>query len=149
MAGLSDFKTDKQAESDGRWVIFAGICKVLVRRAGSSHKRFQLAFTKATRPYRHAMENDNMDNDVVTKILASLYSDYIIVDWSTWVAADGDKEGCWQQGIELDGGEIVPITKETITERLIEIPEIFDLIREESTKASNYRVEAREADAEN
>jgi hypothetical protein len=152
IVGLRDFKTDKKAEQEGIWIHFAGVCKILCKRAGQSNKKFQKAFQKSTRPHRHNIENDTVDNDIIVKILASLYVDYLILEWQTWKPdIDHLEGGTWEPGIESpeDETEIVPATKELMVRQLIEAEELFDAVRAESTKASNFRAASREEDSEN
>lgn len=144
---LFDRKTDPRLEQDGvrfehmesRTEGFA----YTVRRAHAGNKKYARAMQKALAPYRRQMDADEADDDLIRAPIIAVYCDLIITRWETCV------EGKWQDGIQGPDDAVVPATRDTLYKFLLELPETFDQVREDSTKAAFYRAQYREEDAKN
>lgn len=144
---LYDRRTDPALESDGvrfehKETKDTGYAYT-IRRAHAGNKKYSRAMTRALAPYRRQIDNDEADDDLIRGPLTAVYVDFIIVKWETMAA------GVWQDGIQDETGEIVPATKDVLFKVLTDLPETFDQIREDSTKAAFYRAQFREGDAKN
>jgi hypothetical protein len=145
---LYDRKTDPALENDGvrfehmetRTEGFA----YTVKRAHSGNKKYSRAMQNALKPYRRQMDADEADDALIRGPLVAVYCDLMLTRWETC------QDGVWAEGIENEeGGELLPANRDNLYKMLMDLPEIFDQIREDSTKAAFYRVTHREEDAKN
>ncbi len=144
---LYDRRTDPRLENDGvrfehmesRTEGFAYI----VRRAHSGNKKYARAMQNALKPYRRQIDSDEADDALIRGPMVAVYCDMIIVGWETCIG------GVWKPGFENESGELVPATSDNLYKMLMDLPEIFDQVRDDSAKAAFFRVHYREEDAKN
>ena len=144
---LYDKKTDSRLEKEGvrfehmesRTEGFA----YTIRRAHAGNKKYARAMQKALAPYRRQMDADEADDDLLRGPIIAVYCDMMIVGWETCI------NGEWCEGLQNEEGAIVPATRDTLYKALMDLPEIFDQIREDSSKAAYFRTVSREDDVKN
>ena len=67
-------------------------------------------------------------------MLAEVYADAVIVGWS---------------GVKDEAGKEMAFSRENVIKLLTDIPELFRDIQQQANLVSNFRAEAKEADAKN
>jgi hypothetical protein len=110
-----------------------------VSRAGGSNKKYKKALAKALKPFRAAIEADDIDDERARPALVKVFVDHVLQDWKTL------HDGKWMSGIESQEGPPLPYTKENATAFLLECPELFDELQEKATKRKLFLVDMEEA----
>lgn len=140
MSALSKiFKTDKALETKGIWLDYGENDKgknmrVLVARSGGQNKRFSKALEQATRPYRAAIQNNSLPDNIADKIYLGVFVDTVLLDW---------------ENIPDEKGNIVPFSRDAAKSLLNDLPEWFADIKAQAGNMSLFREEEAEADTKN
>lgn len=143
------FVTDPDLEKDGV-VLDYGDYAVKIARAGGANAKFGKVIAAKQKPYERQIKNETLDNDVATKLLAQSYAEAIILDWATRLPSEGDAtEGAWQWGVFPGPAGPLTFTRDNVVKVLIDLPDFFADIREQSTKMALFRKEQIEAAAKN
>lgn len=116
------FSTDHDLERNG-FSLEYGEAKFIIARAGGANKKFQSCIERKLRPYRSAINSGTMDTKTAEKLLAESYAEAIILAWDGVTDEDGD---------ELE------FTKENVVKVLLDLPDLFADIQEQSQKVANY-----------
>ncbi|MEE8551507.1 MAG: hypothetical protein V3T08_09680 [Gemmatimonadota bacterium] len=125
------FATDHDLEQNG-FSLEYGDAKFIIARAGGANKKFQSCIERKLRPYRSAINSGTMDTKTAEKLLAESYAEAIILAWDGVTDEDGD---------ELE------FTKENVVKVLLDLPDLFADIQEQSQKVANYISTEAEEDA--
>lgn len=136
------FKTDGGLEKNGI-VLDYGDFRVTIARAGGANKRFARSLEARTRPYRRAIQTETMDPERAVELLREVYAESVILRWETQV------EGEWKSGIEAPDGTLQPFSKENVLRTLNDLPDLFQDIQDQASKAALFRETLREDDAGN
>lgn len=145
------FATNSEREVEGVILMF-GDAEIRVARAGGANTKFTRMFEERTRPYRKQIELKVIKEDVMTRLLAEVYAEAIVVSWRTRVVTK-DEFGAdvvsYEDTITVNGEKLV-FSKENVVKLLLSVPVIFQEIRETSMAFSNFQdAEALETDAKN
>ena len=146
----ANFTTSESVEIQGIILEEANF-EVRIRRAGGSNKQYSQMVEKAFRPYRRALDMGNMDNDQSIRILAPVFVETVILNWAT-VTIDPDTKARKVEPNTIHDpstGEVVPATKELIEKTLVQVPELFRWIREQSANTSLFLEDIVEGDVKN
>ncbi|MGE0722823.1 MAG: hypothetical protein AB7O45_00535 [Alphaproteobacteria bacterium] len=143
------FVTDPATERDGV-VLDYGDYAVKIARAGGANAKFAKVLEAKQRPYKRQIQNETLEEDVARKLLAQTYAEAVILDWATrQPAADGESEGAFQWGVFPGPSGPLTFGRDNVVKVLLDLPDFFADIREQSTKMALFRKEEIEADAKN
>ncbi len=150
MAGPYElFKTDDDLETGGV-VLNYGEFKIRIARAGGANKKYSRVLESKSRPHRRAIQAGTLDESTDLRLFAEVYAEAVVLGWSRVVKGKDGKESEVQNELLGPDGEEIPFTKENVIKVLLDLPDLFSDIREQSTKVSTFRREAeRETDAKN
>lgn len=138
MSLRKQFKTDSKVEQRGIEVEYDSALFTLAR-AGGANKKYKKALAKALKPFRAAIEADDIDDERARPAIVKVFVDHVLLDWKTL------HEGKWVQGIESEEGAPIPFNKENATAFLLECPELFDELQEKATKRKLFLADLEEA----
>lgn len=144
MSLFKQFATDRKAEAEG--VLFdpngEGTLFRLARR-NRMNKRWRKMINAETKPYKAAIESpDGLDPDVDNKISVKVFCHTILLGWEKMDEPDVFDQDEYE-------GEYVPYTPERGIKLMEAIPDLYDILSEQSAKAANYRDQEIEKDAKN
>ena len=125
------FATDSSLEKDG-FALEYGDATFIIARAGGANKKFQSCIERKMRPYRSAINSGTMDEKTAQKLLAEAYAEAIILAW---------------EGVTDQDDEPLEFTKENVIKVLIDLPDLFIDIQEQSTKVANFTIAEASEDA--
>jgi hypothetical protein len=131
------FTTDADLERNG-FALEYGSSTFVVARAGGANKKFQSVLERKMRPYRSAINSGTMDETVAEKLLAEAYAEAIILAWDGVTEPEPDEDGLPVE---------IPFTKDNIVRVLLDLPDLFRDIQEQSQKVANFLKDAVEEDA--
>jgi len=137
MSLYKSFSTDKKLEQEGIKIDY-GTTRITIARAGGSNKQYELALTRKTKPYRRAMSNGSLPNEVAAKILLETYVDTIILGWEELV------EEKWKFGIMDADGKLLPFNEKNVTKALQDLPDLFADLQAQASNMSLFLEEVRE-----
>lgn len=140
MYGL--FKTDGSLENSGV-IIDYGSFRVTLARAGGSNKKYIKSLESKVKPYKRAIQTDTLDADRQVAILREVYAEAVVLNWEVKNA------GKFVQGIESPEGEILGFNKENVIDAFSNLPDLFQDIQEQASKASLFRQDILEEDSGN
>ena len=123
------FETDTTAEETGIKLNY-GEFSFIIARAGGANKRFNKLLERRLEPHQRSIQAGLMDEKLARKILAECFAETVVLGWDNVP----DREG-----------KPIAFSKEACAKLLLELPELFDELREQATKASNFRQAKREA----
>lgn len=146
----ANFTTSKDIETKGV-ILEETNFEVRIRRAGGANKAYSKAVEKAFRPYRRAIEMGNLDNDRSSQLLAPVFVETVILQWSTVDIDPETKERKVSPNTihDPDTGDVVDASNEMIEKTLVKYPELFSWIREQSTNTSLFLEDIIETDVKN
>ncbi len=125
------FTTDENLEKEG-FALEYGEATFIIARAGGANKKFQSIMERKMRPYRSAINAGTMDESTAEKLLAEAYADAVILAWD---------------GVTGPDGEELSFTKENVVKVLLDLPDLFRDIQEQSQRVANFTKAGTEEDA--
>jgi len=125
------FESDAEKEANGAF-IDVGPFRFKLARAGGANRRYKTLVEKKMKPHVRLAEAGLLPDDTATEILAECFSEAVVLDWENVSDRDGIP---------------VPFSPSACKKLLIELPDLFDELRAQATKASNFLRGIREADA--
>lgn len=125
------FTTDKDLEKEG-FALEYGTATFIIARAGGANKKYQSLMERKMRPYRSAINAGTMDESTAEKLLAEAYADAVILAWD---------------GVTDAEGEELAFTRENVVQVLLDLPDLFRDIQEQSQRVANFIKESVEEDA--
>lgn len=146
MSMYKSYKTDEQLEKNGIRVLFAEdeICLTLAR-AGGQNAGFQKALAANLKPYRRALQSETLSDKKANELLMKTFAESVVLRWETRA-----EDGTYREGIEVEGKtELQPVTVENMVAVFQALPDLFEDIKAEASRLSNYRKVEREEDAKN
>lgn len=130
----AQFETDRDMERSGIRLNYGnGVC-IIIARAGGSNTRFAKVFEAKTRPYRRQIESETLDPLVAESLLVQAFVESVILGW---------------EGVKDRYGDDLLFTREHAIKLFTELPDLFADVREQATKAANFRAHDVEDDAGN
>lgn len=139
------FGTDKDMESKGVVVQPDPDTRTTLLRAGSTNPKYALAFKRHSEPFQRAIENGTLDRKTDTEILAKVYAEGVITLWET-----RDREtGEWKTGIEAEDGGLLPYNLDNVVAILLELPDLFEFLREKAERLATFQNREVKEDAKN
>lgn len=125
------FETDAALETDGLALEY-GKATIIVARAGGANRKFQSVLESKLRPYRAQLRVGAMDDDVALRLLAEAYADGVIIAWD---------------GVKDRDGNALEFTKPNVVKLLLDLPDLFVDIQQQSQLMTNFIAESRDEDA--
>ncbi len=125
------FTTDESLEKEG-FALEYGTSTFIIARAGGANKKFQSIMERKMRPYRTAINAGTMDESTAEKLLAEAYADAVIIAWD---------------GVTGRDGEVLAFSKENVIKVLLDLPDLFRDIQEQSQRVANFTKAGAEEDA--
>lgn len=143
---FSTFSADPELERDGVILDF-GDFRFRVARAGGSNKRFQAAVRRILDPHKRAIDLEVLADEKSRELVAECFAEAVILGWETkFVDADGVET--WRPVVIDSTGQEIEFSKANCKRVLLELPDLFDTLRAEATKLSNFNLARREAHAQ-
>lgn len=142
-----NFKTDPNAEKEGIIIDF-GDFRITIARAGGKNKQYLRQLEQLTRPFKRAIQMEQMDNETAQGILKIVYARTIIRNWEVKETAEGEKAK-WTPGIPAEDGSVLPLSEDNIILTFDNLPDLFADLMEQAGKAALYRTSLREAASKN
>lgn len=143
MSMYQQFETNPDLEKKGV-VIDYGDFRVTLARAGGANQQYQKVLAAKSKPLRRLIDHELIDTKRATQLLRETLVEACILRWETKV------DGEWRDGIENpDGGDLLPFTAENVVATFERLPDLFDALNAEASKAALYRRDLMEAEAGN
>ena len=132
-------ETDVAKERDGVLFVFGKNSKkenitFTVAREGGRNVKYQSVAEVVFKPYRRAIQNNQIDPIELDTLLAEVYAKAVVKGWS---------------GVEDRENNELPFTQENVIKLLTDLPVVFDAIKEVARDYNQYLLEQQEADAKN
>lgn len=133
------FKTDENLETDGIWIEYGETVdgqpiRIRIARAGGKNKAFTKALEKATRPHRKAIQTGSLDNATADKLYREVFVDTVVLGWENVTDAAGNP---------------LEFNRENALKLFIDLPDLFQDLREQAANAALFREELLEEDLGN
>lgn len=126
------YERDQTKETDGiKFEPVPGV-KLWLARAGGSNAEFAEALDEATKPYRSM--KGGLPADREREVLAGVYAKTIVKRW---------------QGVTDRNGEALDFTEDNARQLLIDLPDLFDDIRQLASARDLYSMQVAEETAGN
>jgi len=133
-ANIDDYKSDEKAENDGIDLSFGNARFITITRAGSSNRKYKSVMGRLFKPHTKATGELSLSDDEANDLMKKVYAESIVVGW---------------RGFKDESKKDIPFSKENCFELFTVSPEIFDIVREQSAKFSNFaRGEAQDSGKE-
>jgi hypothetical protein len=130
----SMFKTDSTTEQTGIWLRYSPTMRIRVARSGGGNVAFAKALEAKSKPYRLAIKNEMMDNELGKQILIEVYAETVVLGW---------------EGVTDERGKDLPHSRENVVKLLTDLPDLFQDIIEQSSKMALFRQQQLETEAGN
>ena len=127
MSLYTKFSTDEGIEREGVWLDYGGE-KFLVARAGGANTKYLQRLQHLSKPFTRQIQMGTFDEDQGREIAAQAFAETVILDWS---------------GVMDREGQVMTFSKEACQQLLIDLPEIFQDIREFAADFTNFRTEEK------
>ena len=117
------FETDESLELDGIWYTYTfGAFRIAY--VGGSNVAFSYEYSERMKPYLEADARGLMDETVRRAIQVDCYVKHIIRDWRHVT----DREG-----------KELPFNEKNVRELMMDLPQLFQVVRTAATNFANYR----------
>ncbi|MFZ4857906.1 MAG: hypothetical protein ACOYL3_16070 [Desulfuromonadaceae bacterium] len=134
MSLYSMFKTSDRREKEEGVVLDYGTAKIRIARAGGSNRRYSDLLTKKLRPFKRQLENETMDPDAGTRVMAEVYADTVILGW---------------EGVQNAEGKNLDFNRDNVIKIMTDLPDLFRDIQEQALKMANFREAELDDDRKN
>lgn len=139
MSLFKQYKTDSAKEAtgarivkghndDGSEIVF------LIARTGKGNTAYKLASERAFKGKRDAIKKGTLSNDEAETILLDLFCGHILKGW---------------ENVTDEQGAGIPFSAENAKKLMLELPDLYEELTQESNDISNFLDSNREADAKN
>lgn len=150
MGLFAQFATSKKSEVEGVVVSFGGenvdgtFPQFRIARMGKTNKRYQRMLEAETKPHIHAIRNDNLSPEIDEAISLKLFIATILLNWANLRVIELFTEA----EHSLPGGYL-PFTAANAEKLLKALPELYEELKSNATKMSNFRAEEISEDSKN
>lgn len=149
MSLYSQFQTDKNVEKDGVVLEYGKtadgrVISIRIARAGGANSRYSKLLEAATKPYRRQLQNETMDNDIAEGITQKVYAQAVVLGWENVefpVLDENDKP--------TGKFEEAKFTVDNCVKLFKDLPDLWNDIQNQATRAALFRQDILEADAKN
>lgn len=137
------FRTDENMEVEGIWLDY-GEFRIKVAAAGQGNSAYVKYAEKKLKPVRRALETGAMSNERAQALMADIYAVTIVKSWQV-----KDEDDKWKDGMHDEEGNVIPMTKESVTSAFTALPRLFMDVQEGAQSMSNFQAENLEEDSGN
>ncbi|HEX2242745.1 MAG TPA: hypothetical protein VHK27_05745 [Gammaproteobacteria bacterium] len=130
----SALQTDEQLERNGVVLDFGEYGKFKIARAGGRNQPYNTRVRAALKPYQRQIDAGLLSDEKLAGLLAKPFAEHVVKGW----------EGVF----DLDGNPI-EYTQENAERLLLDLPELFSIVREHAALLANFRKEDNEAAIKN
>lgn len=123
------FQTSENLEKNKGITLDYGEFSFQILRAGNKNKKYNIIAKKLSKKYKRQIEADTINDQAGRKLLVEIYSEAIIIDW---------------KGIQDKSGKDLVFNTENCIKIMSDLPDLFEVIHEESNKFSNFLAEETE-----
>ena len=121
-------------EKDGVELDLDGVGVFQIARAGGSNRQYTKRLERILNPHRRAIQSKTLSNEKADALLAQAYAETVVLSWT---------------GVSGRDGEELPFNKENCMQLLIDLPDLFTVIKETAENESLYRATVIEDDSGN
>jgi hypothetical protein len=139
------FSADQSAEQNGIILDF-GDFRFKVARAGGANKRFLAAVRRILDPHRRAIDLEVLADSKSRELVAECFAEAVVLGWETKFV-DEDGVETWRPVVIGKDGQEIEFSKANCKQLLLDLPDLFDTLRAEATKLSNFLQARREESA--
>jgi hypothetical protein len=147
MSALSAaFGTDKQLEQNGVELQYGNVV-ILAGRAGGANARYSKSLERHTKPVRRMIQTETLPPEQLEQIFRTVYAESVVFGWWTVIGYDGKGAEVREPWIEH------PMADNTGKEELVklpfnqanfeivmrDLPDLFDDLRQQTTKPSLFK----------
>lgn len=139
MSMYEQFKTDPELERNGVQVDY-GEFRVTLARAGGANNRYQKVMEARAKPFRRAIQSNNLDNSTAQRLLREVFAETVVLNWEVKV------NGKWKKGIESpDGGkDLLPVNAENLMLTFENLPDLFLDLQDQAASAVLFKQSLQE-----
>ena len=131
------YETDLSKETEGFWYKVNKKISVKLARAGGANLSFTKAMEEKTREHRKrggAFEGNSVDVELATDLMKRAFAETIILDWKGFTTKDG---------------KTVIYSAKVAYKLMVDLPDLFNELRDAAGEAANYRIEDIQDDVGN
>lgn len=135
----NQFKTDPQLEKEGVWVQYGTTeddkpIRFRVTRAGQNNVRYMKLMEQRLKPFRRQIQTETMDQKLARKLNLEIFVDAVLVDW---------------ENVRDESDQDLPFSRENAIKLFTDLPDIYEDLQEQATKAALFRQQTVEVDSGN
>ena len=141
MSLYKTFKTDSNLETQGIYLEYGFVdddatrpIRILISRAGGSNARFAKLLEAKTKAHRRAIQTETLDSKLADRLFKEVYAEAIVLGWMNVQDAEGKD---------------MEFTRDNVVKLFDDLPDLWADLREQSNKASLFRMETLEKDSGN
>ncbi len=139
MSLQDQFKTNKILETEGINIAYGpnedgSIPTFRISRMHKSNKKYMKALTKATRPYRRAIELETMNEELAESVFLDVFCKTILLGW---------------ENIQDQNGVNMVFSLVNSIALFTNLPELYEDLQENAKKVAMFRDEELESDVGN
>lgn len=131
MGLYNTFQSDNKAEREGQWFSISAaanddgsVPKFKMARMHANNPAYLAALERVYKDYGVAIENDILESGKAKPVLLEVFVTTILLDWEN--VQDGE-------------GRPVPFSPENATVLLNDLPDLYDILKEQAKKLGNFR----------
>lgn len=122
---LKQFGTSKELEVNGVIFKLDDTTSFTLARASSLNTKYQTTLTNLMKPYKRQMQMGTLQDEIARDLLVRAFVKGCLLDW---------KGVCF-------GGKKLSFSEENALTLLKDLPDLFDILNEESQRMENFRQE--------
>lgn len=139
MGLFNQFQTNKEKEQDGVEITYAAnsdgsIPTFRVARMGRSNVKYKRALENITKPYRRLIEMDQLDNAKADELARSAFIRAILLGW---------------ENVQDAKGQNIVYSSDSAMKLFDMLPDLYDDLVSQASKAALFRDEQLESDSKN
>ena len=146
MSMYRQFETDPDLEKQGVIVDYSDF-RVTLARAGGANRKFTNQLEVRAKPYKRAMQAETIDRNKLDSIVREVFVDTCVLNWE--VNQGTAEEPKWVPGIEAPDGTILEFNRDNLLDTFRNLPDLYQDLQEQATKAALYRKHMLEEGAKN
>jgi hypothetical protein len=129
MSLYKTFGTDDNLENEGIFLEVEEGIRFKVRRMGGKNKKYSERMAKISRPYKRQLEQGTLEEHMAKSLLKKAFVDACLCGW---------------EGVTDKENRPLVYSKENALKLFDDLPDLFDLLREEADKLINFQEEEKE-----
>lgn len=138
MSLYKQFATDKNAEKDGVLLDYTTDtkrpCRFRVARMSPTNQRYAARLRALTKPYERQIALDTLPPEKTREIQVNVFVDAILLGW---------------EGVTDENGVDLPFSRENARKLFADLPDLFDDLQGQASRAATFRAADLEDAAKN